>query len=72
MDKIYGNHLIFRLGCPSFTDPPHPTTPEEGASKSLFFPDEAIYPGHPRFKTLTRNIRMRRKEKVAINMPSKS
>lgn len=45
--------------------------PSSSASKSLFFPDEAIYPGHPRFKTLTRNIRLRRGEKVAINIPSK-
>jgi len=43
-----------------------------GASRSLFFPDEAIYPGHPRFKTLTRNIMERRQEKVAINIPSTS
>ncbi|KAL0281438.1 UNVERIFIED_CONTAM: hypothetical protein PYX00_002425 [Menopon gallinae] len=58
-----------RLGCPDFTDPSAKPTPREGASRSLFFPDEAIYGVHPRFKTLTRNIRMRRKEKVAINIP---
>ncbi|EEB12269.1 glutamate--cysteine ligase, putative [Pediculus humanus corporis] len=58
-----------RLGCPDFTDPSQKTSPKDGASKSLFFPDGAIYPGHPRFKTLTRNIRMRRTEKIAINMP---
>ena len=39
------------------------------ASRSLFWPDEAIFNGHPRFKTLTRNIRCRRGEKVAINIP---
>lgn len=59
-----------RLGCPNFTSPPFDPQPENGVSRSLFFPDEAIYPGHPRFKTLTRNIRMRRGEKVAINLPS--
>ncbi|XP_063979497.1 glutamate--cysteine ligase catalytic subunit [Diachasmimorpha longicaudata] len=58
-----------RLGCPDFTDPPTKATPDSGASKSLFLPDEAIFPGHPRFKTLTRNIRQRRGEKVAINLP---
>lgn len=58
-----------RSGCPGFTDPEHTPTPSSGASHSLFFPDEAIFPGHPRFKTLTRNIRQRRNKKVAINIP---
>ncbi|KAL0895616.1 hypothetical protein ABMA27_011707 [Loxostege sticticalis] len=58
-----------RLGCPNFTSPPHPPTPESGVTRSLFFPDDGIFPGHPRFKTLTSNIRERRGEKVAINIP---
>lgn len=58
-----------RLGCLNFTDPPAAPTPQSGASRSLFFPDEAIFQGHPRFRTLTRNIRQRRGEKVAINVP---
>ncbi|XP_043287771.1 glutamate--cysteine ligase catalytic subunit [Venturia canescens] len=58
-----------RLGAPDFTDPPVKPTPQAGASRSLFFPDEAIFLGHPRFQTLTRNIRQRRGEKVAINIP---
>ncbi|KAM3966577.1 glutamate--cysteine ligase [Aphomia sociella] len=58
-----------RLGCPNFTSPPYSPTPKEGVTKSLFFPDEAIFPGHPRFKTLSSNIRHRRGEKVAINLP---
>ncbi|KRT80151.1 hypothetical protein AMK59_7672 [Oryctes borbonicus] len=58
-----------RLGCENFTDPPCKPTPNEGATRSLFFPDEAVFPGHPRFKTLSRNIRERRGEKVAINLP---
>lgn len=58
-----------RLGCKNFTDPPTKPTPDQGATRSLFFPDEAIYPGHPRFKTLSQNIRERRGEKVAINLP---
>ncbi|XP_040839498.1 glutamate--cysteine ligase catalytic subunit isoform X5 [Ochotona curzoniae] len=58
-----------RLGCPGFTLPEYKPNPVEGgASKSLFFPDEAINK-HPRFSTLTRNIRHRRGEKVAINVP---
>ncbi|KAJ7406391.1 Glutamate--cysteine ligase catalytic subunit [Pitangus sulphuratus] len=58
-----------RLGCPEFTVPEYKPTPVEGgASKSLFFPDEAINK-HPRFSTLTRNIRHRRGEKVVINVP---
>ncbi|XP_028130655.1 glutamate--cysteine ligase [Diabrotica virgifera virgifera] len=58
-----------RLGCENFTDPSTKATPDKGATRSLFFPDEAIYPGHPRFENLVRNIRMRRGEKVAINLP---
>ncbi|XP_005188299.1 glutamate--cysteine ligase [Musca domestica] len=59
-----------RLGCPEFTHPIYNPNPEDpnGSAKSLYFPDEAIFPGHPRFKTLTRNIRMRRGEKVAIKL----
>ncbi|KAK2533970.1 Gclc [Columba guinea] len=61
--------VSYRLGCPGFTLPEHKPTPVEGgASKSLFFPDEAINK-HPRFSTLTRNIRHRRGEKVVINVP---
>ncbi|KAI4464929.1 glutamate cysteine ligase [Holotrichia oblita] len=58
-----------RLGCEDFTYPPSKPTPNEGATRSLFFPDDAIFPGHPRFKTLSQNIRERRGEKVAINLP---
>ena len=38
-------------------------------SQSLFLPDAIINP-HPRFPTLTENIRERRGCKVAINVPS--
>jgi len=62
--------FIFRLGCSDFTSPHYDPTPTCGASHSLFFPEEAIYQGHPRFSTLTRNIRERRGEKVVINIPS--
>lgn len=58
------------LGCPEFTYPicqPSPDDPTSAAN-SMYFPDEAIFPGHPRFKTLTRNIRMRRGENVSIKL----
>ncbi|KAK3602244.1 hypothetical protein CHS0354_034479 [Potamilus streckersoni] len=58
-----------RTGCPAFTFPVCVPTPNEGASQSLFFPDSVIFPDHPRFRTLSRNIRERRGEKVAINIP---
>ena len=40
----------FRLGCPNFTFPNFDPTPVGGTSCSLFFPDQAIYQGHPRFR----------------------
>lgn len=59
-----------RLGCPEFTFPVYPPRPDDPGSsnRSCYFPDEAIFPGHPRFRTLTRNIRMRRGEKVSIKL----
>ncbi|XP_063704452.1 glutamate--cysteine ligase catalytic subunit [Culicoides brevitarsis] len=59
------------LGMPNFTFPPYAPRPdaEDGVAKSLYFVDEAIFPGHPRFKTLSRNIRMRRGSKVSIDIP---
>ncbi|GFO40403.1 glutamate--cysteine ligase catalytic subunit [Plakobranchus ocellatus] len=57
------------LGVGEFTSPPAKPDPVNSVSRSLFFPDEAISQNHVRFKTLTRNIRHRRKEKVAINIP---
>ena len=41
---------------------------KNSASRSLFLPDEVIN-RHVRFPTLTANIRIRRGEKVAINLP---
>lgn len=65
------SYLFSRLGCQDFTWPICKPNPKNGASHSLFYPEEAIFHGHPRFATLTRNIRERRGEKVAINLPSK-
>lgn len=44
--------LAFRLGCPDFTYPPANATPKSGASRSLFYPEEAINGSHPRFKSV--------------------
>jgi len=59
------------LGAPDFTDPPAQVTPNdpEGAGRSIFYPDDAIYSGHPRFRNLVRNIRGRRGRRVIINVP---
>ncbi|KAH6928169.1 hypothetical protein HPB50_012359 [Hyalomma asiaticum] len=58
-----------RLGCPGFTYPVYEPHPKDSNMRSLFFPDEATFPGHPRFRTLVRNIRERRGKKVVINVP---
>lgn len=59
-----------RLGMPAFTHPEYSVTPDDpnSSARSNYFPDQAIFPGHPRFRTLTRNIRQRRGEKVDINL----
>uniref|UniRef100_A0A7I5ECK0 Glutamate--cysteine ligase n=1 Tax=Haemonchus contortus TaxID=6289 RepID=A0A7I5ECK0_HAECO len=58
------------LGTPDFTSPPmQPTPREDGPGRSIFWPEDAVFCGHPRFKNLVKNIRGRRGEKVAINVP---
>jgi glutamate--cysteine ligase catalytic subunit len=57
------------LGCQNFTYPSYMPTPDKGVTRSLFFPDQGIFPGHPRFASLSRNIRERRSSKVEINIP---
>lgn len=54
------------MGVGEFTSPI--SKPTGNASRSLFLPDEIIN-RHVRFPTLTANIRKRRGEKVAINIP---
>ena len=56
------------LGVPGCFEPNIEPTPTNGASMSLFIGDDAITK-HVRFPTLTANIRKRRGEKVAINLP---
>jgi len=58
-----------RLGCPDFTSPTKQPDPHNSFTRSLFWPSEATYLGHPRFARLSENIRKRRGEKVAINIP---
>jgi len=58
-----------RLGCPGFTFPETFPDPENSFTRSLFWPSEATFLGHPRFARLSENIRKRRGEKVAINVP---
>lgn len=58
-----------RLGCAEFTHPSCQTDPRNSALCSLFFPDDVVFGGHPRFKTLARNVRQRREKKVVINAP---
>lgn len=58
-----------RLGCPDFTSPSQQPDPLNSFTRSLFWPSEATYLGHPRFARLSENIRKRRGEKVAINIP---
>uniref|UniRef100_A0A7S3GJD9 Glutamate--cysteine ligase n=1 Tax=Palpitomonas bilix TaxID=652834 RepID=A0A7S3GJD9_9EUKA len=55
-----------RTGCERFTYPIH--SPGGPIARSVFTPDESINP-HPRFGTLTKNIRTRRGRKVDIKIP---
>ena len=50
-----------------FTFPEFEPDPETSFTRSLFWPNEATYSGHPRFKTLTSNIRQRRGQKVILS-----
>lgn len=66
-----GEHAVTMVAFPtfgvgSFTLPPHP--PGGPVSESLYVPDAVINP-HPRFGTLTANIRKRRGQKVDIRVP---
>ncbi|KAJ1673745.1 glutamate--cysteine ligase, partial [Spiromyces aspiralis] len=54
------------LGVPGFVESSH--KPLGPVLRSLFLPDSVMYP-HPRFGTLSGNIRKRRGSKVQINIP---
>ncbi|CCD23541.1 glutamate--cysteine ligase NDAI_0B05080 [Naumovozyma dairenensis CBS 421] len=57
-----------RMGCEDFLNMENPWDHKNSVSRSLFLPDEVIN-RHARFPTLTGNIRIRRGEKVCINIP---
>lgn len=59
-----------RLGAPDFTWPIYKPQPdkEDSVNASLYFPDEAIFPYRPSYNAMTKNIRLRRGDKVNINL----
>jgi glutamate--cysteine ligase catalytic subunit len=57
------------LGCPDFTWPQANTTPDKGITRSLFFPDDAIFKGHPKYAISILNNRTRRKAQSSMNIP---
>ena len=60
--EIYDNNNAYLLI--GFTYPEALPEPKTSFTRSLFWPNAATFHGHPRFKTLTSNIRERRGEKV--------
>uniref|UniRef100_A0A7S3YWG9 Glutamate--cysteine ligase n=1 Tax=Lotharella globosa TaxID=91324 RepID=A0A7S3YWG9_9EUKA len=65
--EVYSTMTTYPLmGVDQFTLPPH--QPNGPVAKSEYVPDELINP-HPRFATLTANIRTRRGSKVDIRVP---
>ncbi|RNA42557.1 Glutamate--cysteine ligase catalytic subunit [Brachionus plicatilis] len=67
-------HVIFLtsfplLGCDEFTYPSYKPSSNKHISSSIFYPDEIIFNGHPRFRTLSRNIRERKNKNVSIYVP---
>ncbi|KAI8121621.1 Glutamate--cysteine ligase catalytic subunit [Lucilia cuprina] len=59
-----------RFGCKDFTYPTFETRPNDPNSyaKSLYIPDEAIFSGHRRYQTLSRNMQARREGKMEIKL----
>lgn len=58
-----------QLGCPGFTHPQFVPTPGQGIASSIFFPDDAIFQGNPRYATSVINNRERRKSRASANVP---
>lgn len=67
--NVFSMSTFPRIGCEGFTYPEALPEPKTSFTRSLFWPNAATFHGHPRFKTLTSNIRERRGEKVCINVP---
>lgn len=57
------------LGCPNFTWPISPTTPGRGITTSMFFPDNAVFQGHPRYAASIINNRQRRQSRCGSHIP---
>jgi glutamate--cysteine ligase catalytic subunit len=57
------------LGCEDFTYPSYKPTPNKGITRSLFYPDQAIFMVHPRYSTIAKNIRDRRNSNLVVNVP---
>ncbi|KAL8434551.1 hypothetical protein Efla_000067 [Eimeria flavescens] len=60
--------LLLQAAAGSFSSPPSPADPLHSKSKSIFVGDKVINT-HPRFGSLTANIRRRRGRKVEILIP---
>lgn len=57
------------LGCPQFSYPHFEPTPDNGASRSLFVPDQVIFDGLPRFLAITKNAIARKSRKMSAHVP---
>jgi glutamate--cysteine ligase catalytic subunit len=57
------------LGCPNFTWPHSQPTPGRGITNSMFFPDSAVFQGHPRYAASLINNRERRQVRNGSHIP---
>ena len=57
------------LGTLDFTFPPTKIDMKNSFGRSMWFSDEVVHQGHPRYTNLLRNITQRRGEKISINVP---
>ena len=58
-------------GCEKFTWPPYKPTPgaAAGYTGSIYIPDECVYNGHPRYPTVSHQLRQRKGSKFKIHVP---
>eukprot|EP00756_Hemistasia_phaeocysticola_P038451 Hpha_TRINITY_DN16758_c0_g1::TRINITY_DN16758_c0_g1_i1::g.79067::m.79067/K11204/GCLC; glutamate--cysteine ligase catalytic subunit len=61
--------VVTPQGKADFVHPADRSTVKGTFAESLFVPDDCTNQGHPRFSTLTKNIRKRRGKKVCIRIP---
>ena len=57
------------MGCPNFTFPKFDPTPVGGIFCSMFYPDQALCQGHPRFRYITLIMHMIIKELKQLGVP---